>query len=163
MALNINESNFTTKLAGWKKATVNRRDELQEFIIFGVLHAQQNDNDFTLLSNILVACEEVKAFPNQDICDYIKKVISGVSWNVKGKVFKKANKKATIEYNIGYLESEAWYEFSKATKPAKDMDVINAAARWAKQLRENIDKGLIKNGQQEKAEDLLNTLVQFMG
>lgn len=163
MALQINESNFSTKLAGWKKATANRRDELQEFIVFGVLHAQQNDNDFTALSNVLLACEEVKAFPNQDICDYIKKVIGGISWNAKGKLFKKANKKATIEYNIGYLESETWYDFSRATKPAKDMDVMNAAARWAKQLRANIDKGLIKDGQQDKAHDLLDSLVQFMG
>ncbi|ADX87709.1 hypothetical protein [Vibrio phage JSF23] len=163
MALQLTESNFKAKLNNWVKGSKSKRDELQEFIVFGVLHAQQNDNDFTKLSDVMVACEDVKAFPNQDVCDYIKKVINGVAWNVKGKVFKKANKKATIEYNIGYLESEAWYEFSKATKPAKEMDIINAAARWAKQLRENIDKGLIKDGQQDKAEDLLNTLVQFVG
>lgn len=162
-ALNLTESNFTKKLGSWVRASKSRRDELQLFITFGVLHAQQHDNDFTLLTNVMVACEDVKAFPNQDICDYIKKVISGVSWNVKGKVFKRASKKTEVNYNIGYLESETWFEFSKATAPATELDVNAATAKFAKRLRTAIDEGRVKDGQEDNALELLEALVKFMG
>lgn len=160
--LNLSESNFSKKLSTWVRGSKSKRDELQEFIVFGVLHAQEHDNDFTKLTEVMKACEEVKAFPNQDVCDYIKKVVIGITWKVKDKVFKRASKKATIEYNIGFLESETWYEFSKATNEVKEVDFNKQLASFAKRLRKAMDEGTLKSGQEDACADFLNAALTYL-
>lgn len=160
--LNLNESNFNKKLSTWVRGAKSKRDELQEFIVFGVLHAQEHDNDFTKLTDIMKACENIRAYPNQDICDYIKKVISGVQWKVKEKVFKRASKKAEVEYHIGYLESETWYEFSKATDEVKEIDFNGQLAKFAKRMRKALDEGTLKDGQEDTCAEFLQSALNFL-
>lgn len=161
-ALNLTETNFSKKLTTWVRGAKSRRDELQEFIVFGVLHAQEHDNDFTKLTSVMKACEEVRAFPNQDICDYIKKVISGVQWKVKEKVFKRASKKVEVSYNIGYLESETWYDFSKATEEVKEIDFAQQLAKFIKRMDKAIKDGTLKDGQDETASEFVNAAMNYL-
>jgi hypothetical protein len=161
-ALNLTEANFNKKLASWVRGAKSKRDELQEFIVFGVLHAQEHDNDFTKLTDVMKAAEGVRAFPNQDICDYIKKVITGITWKVKDKVFKRASKKTVVEYNIGFLESETWYEFSKSTNEVQEVDFNKQLATFMKRMRKAIDEGTIKDGQEDMAAEFMQAATDFL-
>lgn len=137
MATQLTAKNFKSKLSTYINTETNRRDQMQNFISFAVLHYggktdndKQTTGDTSLLTALMRSCIGVKSLPTVTIKDYIK-AHANVHW-VKSSggneyVFKKISK--GVDVNIVECLTP-WYEWEggEHNKVKADADVI----AWAK-------------------------------
>lgn len=128
----LTSKNYNSRLNGYFKSESSRRDTMQAFISFGVLHyGGQTDKgectkgDTTLLSALMKGCVGVKSLPSLTIKDYIKEH-ANVSF-VKTKdgtfVFKKRSKNE----DVSIMEClTPWYEWEGGhhNKAKPDFDLL---------------------------------------
>lgn len=145
----ITAKNFKSKLAGFKNSMLTQRDNLQEFLEFGLLHYKENGNT-VYLSQTLNVCVGVKALPTNAIKEYIKEH-ANVQWkkNKDGDmVFKKVGKQVEVT-----MPSVIWYNSKHVAKDqAKaDMDVLARTKSLLTSLTKALNDGHVKEGQHEIA------------
>ncbi|AGK87015.1 hypothetical protein RIO-1_1 [Pseudoalteromonas phage RIO-1] len=157
-------SNFKTKLAAFRRSGLSQRDNLQELVQMAMTHAQENQDEFTQLSQVMATTVEIKSFRTATLKDYIKAHVSNVTYtkNKAGDfMFKKEVKGTPCEYKT--LESK-WYDFDSKGQASADIDVL----AQAKALLQRINKGMagtgtakIKEGQEKAAQDLQQALAKL--
>lgn len=145
----ITAKNFKSKLAGFKTSILTQRDNLQEFLEFGLLHYKKHGNTL-YLSQTLNVCVGVKALPTKAIKDYIKDH-ANVTWakNKDGDmIFKKSGKQVEVT-----MPSVIWYNSKHVAKDqAKaDMDVLARTKTLLTSLNNALKDGHVKEGQHEIA------------
>lgn len=158
----ITAKNFKTKLNGFVKSATTQRDNLQELVIFALGHAKDNADEFTLLTNIMQATVEIKSIRTEVLKDFIKEHVSNMVFakNKAGEyMFKKDVKGTACEYSV---INTNWYDFNKkGNNPAVEIDVMKRAESLIKALADSLEgkgKKRIKNGQEEKAVELIKAL-----
>ena len=152
----ITAKNFSAKLAGFKNSMLSQRDNLQEFLEFGLLHYKEHGNTI-YLSRTLNVCVGVSALPTRAIKDYIKDH-ANVQWKkdkAGNMVFMKVGKKVEVT-----MPDVVWYDSKHVAKDqAKpDMDVLARTKALLTNLNKALEEGHIKKGQHDIAVKIKNDL-----
>jgi len=148
---------FNQKLSGLVRSARNQRENVQELIEAGLNQYQEHGNT-VYLTKLLNECIGVKSLPTNSIKEYVK-AHANVKW-VKGKdgmVFKKDGNDVHVT-----MPTDKWWEHKSAQHNAKpDMDVVQRVKSLKSQLDKAVKEGNIKEGQEEQAKELLNSLAKF--
>lgn len=164
MTTAITASNITMKhINGFLTSEKNLRDKLQTIIVACAGHAQQHNNDFSLLSSLVSGLKERKTRNLQAITDYIQKHVEGIQWTnlgKKGKMGYKTIKGATVVYN----EFEyPWFnhKLNLATNSVRKVDVHKRAVALMTQLKQALsgeNNQTVDDSQREEAERIVGAL-----
>ena len=98
---------FNRKLSAVVKSAKTMRENVQELIVAGLVHFEQH-NDTTYLTELVRACQGVRALPTTTISEYIK-LHANVGWG-KLKDGKPGFKKVGKEVEVTMPEV-TWYDW----------------------------------------------------
>lgn len=104
----INKQNFDNLLESFTKTAKSQRDQLQQFILFGLVQYEQH-GDTVYLSKVQAACADIKSFPSKTIQAYIMEHAN--VFLTKGYIYKKkVNKDGTKQPVEVTMPIKVWYE-----------------------------------------------------
>ena len=156
----LETKSFNQKLAAFVRSQKTQRDNLQVLLQSGFEQATQH-GQLSQLSAVLNETIGVRSINTVVLKEYIQ-AHANVKWS-KGKDkkmrFEKAEKTLTV-----VMPDVPWYEHSSAVKnQAKaDMDVLARARTLLTTLSKSMKEGGIKEGQEEKAQELQSALAKLL-
>jgi len=134
-----------------KKATV----KLQELIVATREHAKQH-GDLTLLSLLVTGLRDNRSRNLQAITSYILEYTKGIHW-VKDK--NSEGYKVIKDQQIELLDLPcSWMDSKKNIQVIADVDVITRCKSLVTTLTTALNEGKIKDGQEDKARDTIESL-----
>jgi len=158
----ITTKNFKTKLSGFVKSSLSQRDNLQELVLFAVDHAKVNNDEFTLLTNIMEATLEIKSIRTTVLKDYIKAHVTNLEFG-KNKAGAYMFKKSKKGVDCVYTEmTTPWYDHASPANKATEIDVIKRTESTINSMVKALEKGTVKAGHQQHAKNLIAALGEFL-
>lgn len=160
----LTNKEFTAKLSGVIKSAKTQRDNIQVLIESGLAQANEH-GQLTQLSVLLNSTIGVRSLNTKAIKEYVQ-AHAEVVW-VKSKDKKSMQfKKVKGSELVGAVEeiTVPWYEHEAAAKnQAKaDMDVMAQAKVFLTRLSKAVEAGSIKEGQEEKAQEIKQQLASLL-
>lgn len=135
----LNSKNFRSRLDGWAKRSHTLRDELQSFIMFGLIHYGEHC-DTQYLTNTIVAVSNIKSIPAKTIQQYIMahaNVYLAKDKTTGQPVFKKRNGEKVSEITMPDLP---WYDHEVNNKNKVDFNLARyEKAVIAKLIKEGVE------------------------
>jgi hypothetical protein len=135
-------------------AAASVRDNIQMLTEFAVLHAQDNDNGFSLITYLLnlATGKYGNGVRSATLQEYIEAVVKGGKFvkDAKGNtLFKKETKKTKIKYDLELMNGTKWYEYNNEGVASPKLDflasLIQQVQKWEKESENEETKYDVKD------------------
>lgn len=145
-------------ITGFLTSEKNLRDKLQVLIVASVGHAQEHNNDFSLISALIRGLKERKTRNLKAITAYIQEHVTGIHWTKTGQdMGYKTMKGHAVEFKEF---TYPWYnhKINMDSQKVQPLDVVKRVKALLTTLDKAIEEGKVHKDQREVAETVGKSL-----